>query len=463
LPEKSLVLLAQAQILKVMAHGPHPDEFFHTLRGNAAALRASEDLDIVARLSGLPEQNLVGLLEAEQRVGSTPPSNAYAAAALITAAFMLTVASDKIAEPLIRHTTFGRAPGPVPRGAGFGPGSPSELLTKWGAPYGAMREKILAAHDKDFTISQRLVYGTAIKSVRRTTRAVDDRSARPWFDARRVPPLLWTEWATPLDAGGPVTEWALRSAFSAALLIVGQGEQRPVYIDKNKTSDARSEEDVRRLTRLLRPKMIGGPESADRLVRAISELALSLGAEPSPIDYAQRKALPWRRILPKEHWLDICDAAGHNPGGDVRHRNARRYLFKRATQAGPSALPPELVMGRHKQDAAEYSSFRASMTHELQEGLDSYLFAVLRASGFDEPVVWAPARDSVTVATTGRELEDIDWALLHELRAQGCTEALLARELNRSVRHCLWAGDLHPQETAAAVDHIEWTGILISA
>lgn len=463
LPQNSFVLLTQAKIRQVISRGSHSDEFFHMLRGNAAALRASGETELIARFSGLPADELVGLIEPEQRVGSTPPSNAYGTAALVTAALMLAVTKDEVAGPLIRRVTFSRPPSPVPRGMGFGPGSPRELLTRWGAPYGDMREKILAAHDEDFTISQRLVYGTAIKAARLSTGTTGQQADIPRLDPLRVPPLLWTEWATPIDTGGPATEWALRSALTAALLTVGQGEQRPPYLDKNKTSDTQSEEHVRRLTRLLRPKMIGGPRDADRLVRSLTELALLLESEPPPIDYERRLSLPWRRLLTKEQWIDICAAVGHNPGGDVRLRNARRYLFKRATQAAPSALPPELAIGRHKQDAAEYSSFRAAVTRELQEGLDTYFLAVLHALDVDEPVVWAPDRRSVEQIVGGREIEDIDWALLHELRAEGCAESRLAHRLDRSVRHCLWAGDLHPHATAKAVDQINWTSTVISA
>lgn len=456
LPEHSFVLLVQTQIAQAIRHGDN-DGLFHTLRGNASALRASGELDLIASLSGLPEQDLAGLIEAEKRVGATAPNNAYATAALVTAAFMLTRANDASIGPRIRRVTFSRPPAPAPRGAGHGPGSPRELLARWGQPDGVMREKILAAHDQDFTTSQRLVYGSALSSVRKIAEPTAVESGRPFVQSQQVPELLWTEWAAPLDVGGAATEWALRSALSAALRTVDKGERLPEYIDRTRASDARSEDRVRHLTRLLRPKMIGSPEDADRLVRAITELAMLLSARPSPINYARRTQLPWDRILPKTHWVDICDAAAHNPGGEVRLRNAQRYLFKRATQASPRTLPPGLAIGRHKQDAAEYSSFRAAVTLELQQGLDAYLLGILRSSGIEEPSVWAPSRALARTTTLGRELDDIDWLRLHRLRAEGCTESRLAKELNRNVRHCLWAGDARPHSSEATVERVDWT------
>ncbi|MBF4586434.1 TniQ family protein [Curtobacterium sp. VKM Ac-2887] len=264
LPDRSFVLLAQAQISRAIDRVHSAGGLFHTLRGNASALRAAGEVDLIATLSGLPLQDLAGLIETEKRVGATAPSNALATAALVTAAFMLTKANDASIGPWIRRVTFSRPPAPVPRGAGYGPGSPRELLAKWGQPDGAMREKILAAHDQDFTISQRLVYGSALSSVRRYAAPTAAEDGRPFVQSQQVPELLWTEWATPLDGGGAATEWALRSALSAALQTVDKGEQLPEYIDRTRTSDARSEDRVRRLTRLLRPKMVGSPEDADR-------------------------------------------------------------------------------------------------------------------------------------------------------------------------------------------------------
>jgi len=454
LPDRCFVLLAQAQITKAIGH-PNGGGLFHTLRGNASALRAAGELDVIATLSGLPEQELAGIIEAEKRVGASAPNSAYATAALVTAAFMLTRVNDASIGSWIRRVTFSRSPAPAPRGAGYGPGSPRELLTRWGQPDGAMRNKILAAHDLDFTISQRLVYGSALSSVRTSTEPAGADS-RVYVRPQHVPELLWAEWATPFDVGGQVTEWALRSALSAALRTVDTGEQLPEYVDRARTADARSEERVRSLTRLLRPKMVGTRQDADQLVRAITELAVILSAHPSPIDYERRTRLPWDRILRKNHWIDICDAAAHNPGGEVRLRNAQRYLFKRATQASPRALPAKLEIGRHRQDAAEYSSFRAAVTLELQDGLDAYLRGVLKASGVDEPVIWAPSRSCVRVLAPGREVDDIDWELLHELRAAGSTETRMARELRRTVRHCIWAGDLQPHRSAGVIDKIDW-------
>lgn len=455
---QSPVLLAQERIHNTIDRDPDRETFFSTLRGVASALRAAGEIDIIASLSGMPADGLLGLIEPEERVGLTPPSNAYAAAALFTAAVMVMTADDELISPLIRQVTFARTPGHVPRGAGFGPGSPRETLARWGMPSGRMRERVLVAHDQDFSMTHRLVYGSTISSSTRTRLGAEAGSRRPFAHPSDMPPLLWTEWTAPLDSGGRANESSLRAALTAAVLTVDNGDHF-VALPKEAGESGQTDR-MTRLTRLLRPTMIGGPENTDRLVKSITELAVILTLDPSPIDYRRRRELDWFMILTKPDWLDLCDAAGHNPGGDVRLRNAKRYLFQRATLAPLSALPSELAMGRHRQDAAEYSSFRASVTAELQEGFDSYFSGLVDATGLREPVLWVPDRSRARLAGVGRELEDIDWVRLHELRGGGCPDGRMARELDRTIRHCLWAGDLRPHPSGARVETIDWSGVL---
>jgi len=458
LSQQSPVLLVQERIHNTIDGDPDRETFFSTLRGVAAALRAAGEIDIIASLSGMAADGLLGLIEPEERVGLTPPSNAYAAAALFTAAVMVMTADDELISPLIRQVSFARTPGHVPRGAGFGPGSPRETLARWGMPSGRMRERVLVAHDQDFSMTHRLVYGSTISSSTRARLGTETGSRRPFVHPSDMPPLLWTEWAAPLDSGGRVNESSLRAALTVAVLTVDNGDHLVAL--PNDAGKSEPAERMTRLARLLRPAMIGGSENADRLVRSITELTAILATDPSPIDYRRRRELDWFTILTSREWVDLCDAASHNPGGAVRLRNAKRYLFQRATLAPLSALPSELAVGRHRQDTAEYSSFRASVTAELQEGLDSYFRGLITATGLCEPVSWAPKRSRARSAQVGRELEDINWTRLHELRGEGCPDGRMARELHRTIRHCHWAGDLRPHSTGARVETIDWSSAL---
>jgi len=464
LPPKSLPLLTQAHILQVIANGDDGEATFHTLRGIAGALRAAQAHELIAELSGLNADELRGLLEPEKHAGTTPPFGAYAAAALITAAWVLHKAEGPSAHRIIRGVSFGRPPGPVPRGVGYGPGSPQEILTKWGSPRGAMRNKILAAHDPDLSTTQRIIYGTAIASIPANTDPQTKLRRRapelPPLEPGALPILLWPEWASPFDVGAAVTGEALRRALSAAVSAVGQaGPERPRWADMKKTSSGQSQELERSLGRLLRPQMLGDESTATTLIHCLTELAIILRRVPRKINYAGRLRLPWQDILSREHWLMICDVAGHHPGSTSRLRNAQRYAFQRVTLAPTRLLPEHLAIGRHRQDAAEYSAFRRGVTEGLQNALDAYVENVLRNFGIDEPVTWAPSRREATLAAPGRELGDIDWPLLHALRQRGSTDSRLARELHRSSRHVRWAGDLRPHRaTANAVKH-DWVSI----
>ena len=449
LPPMSLPLITQAHILDVIANGDSGEATFHNLRGTAGALRAAQAHELVAEISGLNPDELRGLLEPEKHAGTTPPASAYAAAALITAAWVLGEAEGPSAHRIIRGVSFARSPGPVPRGLGYGPGSPLEILTKWGNPRGAMRNKILAAHDPDFSTTQRIIYGTAIATkpgnTDPQTRLRRRTPALPPLEPGVLPILLWPEWASPFDIGSAVTDEALRRGLSAAVSAVAQaGPELPKWADTKRTSNGRSQELERSLGRLFRPQMVGDEPTATSLICCITELAMVLRRLPGKIDYAARLRLPWQDMLSHERWLMICDEANHHPGSISRLRNAQRYAFQRATLAPTRLLPEHLEIGRHRQDAAEYSAFRRGVTIGLQSALDSYLESVLRDLGIDEPITWAPSRREATLAAPGRELDDIDWRLLHALRQRGGTEARLAKELDRSPRHVRWAGDLRP-------------------
>lgn len=458
LPPRSLPLITQAHILNVIANGDNGEAFFHTLRGTAGALRAAQAHELVAEISGLEADELRGLLEPEKHAGTTPPTSAYAAAALITAAWVLGEAEGPSAHRIIRGVSFARAPGPVPRGAGYGagygPGSPLEILTKWGNPRGSMRNKILAAHDPDFSTTQRIIYGTAIASMAANADTQTKLRRRapelPPLEPGTLPILLWPEWASPFDVGAAVTDEALRRALSAAVSAVGQaGPERPNRADTTKTSSGQSQNLERSLGRLLRPQMLGDESMATTLIHCITELAILLRRVPGKINYDARLRLPWRDILAHEHWLMICDVAGHRPGSTSRLRNAQRYAFQRVTLAPTRLLPEHLAIGRHRQDAAEYSAFKRGVTEGLQNAVDSYVETVLRNLGIDEPVTWAPSRLEATLTAPGRELDDIDWPLLHALRQRGSTDSRLAKELQRSSRHVRWAGDLRPHRASA--------------
>lgn len=444
LDQNSVPMLAQ-RIIFLHARAGTSMEFLQLLQAAATGLRGAKAFDDIGLLSGLNSAELRGLFDDEKHVGISAPKSAYAMAALAGAALMLTRLDEGYAKKLIRRTTFARPPAPAPRGAGYGPGSPYELLTRWpGAPK-PFRAQILRAHDQDLTISQRILWDTAVDPNTLTA-----HGPQGGVTARRgvcVPEQLWPAWCSRLDVGGTVEGATLARALATAVGRVG-------------TTGSLRHDDEKNLAAILRPNMLGTSAQADRLLAGISELAHTIDDGDYVIDYRKRADLPAADLLPREHWELLADSISSDPGAHRRLRNARRYLWQRMTATGTNKLPDELRIGFSRSDAAEYTDFCTRMTAELQEALDRYGQAFLHRQGTWEPVTWTP-KVVVNVGWPGTEITDLDVALLHTMLFDGiATHRRLAETLRVPTRQVLRAIDAAPPATGRTVKPMDWQQLL---
>lgn len=446
LEEHSMPLLTQ-QLISLQAQQGTGIDFIQLLQSAATALRGAQAFDAIGQLSGMDAAELRGLVDEEKHVGISPPKNAYAMAALTSAALALTRIDERHAKALIRHATFSRPPGHVPRGVGFGPGSPQELLARWpGATY-PFSHQILRALDHDLTVSQRILWDTAVHPNTITEHPAAHRRGLPVQRQFVVPEQLWPAWCSRLDVGGKVDAATLAQALAAAVRVSGAA--------------AGPRDDVaKHLAAILRKNMLGTPEHTDALLAGISELAHTLDDNPIVINYPRRTHLPARPLLPQEHWELLADSIGRDPGNRRRHRNARRFVWHRLTAMAFDNFPPELRFGRSRDDTAEYTIFCTRMTAELQEALDRYGLAFLRAHGISEPVTWTPAV-AVSIEWPGPDITDLDIDLLHTMLLDGVhTHHQLAKALNVSTRRVFRAIDAAPPKTSRAVSRVDWTPFL---
>jgi hypothetical protein len=160
LAPESPPLVAQRLIELHARQGSGP-EYLRLLQATATGLRGAKAFEDIAALSGLDLSDIAGLFDDEKHVGVSAPSSAYAMAALIGASVALDQGGDLHSLPIIRRATFSRPPGPVPRRAGYGPGSPAELLSRWPKAPAPLRSRVLRAHDEDLTLGQRIIWDTA--------------------------------------------------------------------------------------------------------------------------------------------------------------------------------------------------------------------------------------------------------------------------------------------------------------
>ena len=424
-------------------------QLLRILQAISTALRGAQNFDLMATLSGLELSELRGLFDEEKRVGVSAPTTAYAMAGLVGAAFALDQLDEDEAGPLIRHLTFTRAPASVPRGQGYGPGSPSELLIRWPQAPAQLRDKILRAHDQDFTNSQRILGCTSVNPATLLHHRPIPGEVRVRF--LTVPAALWPAWCSRFDVGGPVDGSTLATALAHALRACGTAKIQ------------RDPQAENALAGVLRPNMLGTSQQTTSLIRGLCELAHTLDEIDVPIDYLRRQSLAAHDFLPWPHWEALCESLSRDPGAARRHRNARRYLWHRLTALDVTRFPDEPQYRSSRAAAAEYTDFRTRMTIELQTALDSYARAYLQHQGLDEPVTWSPWA-LVALPWPGPEILDLDLSRLHALLGDGVlAHGLLARELGVSVRRVVRALDEAPPSDPRETKAVDWAPMFLSS
>jgi len=442
--ENSPPMLAQRAILIAERDGTSM-ELLRLLQAAATGLRGAKAFNEIALLSGIDSTDLFGLFDDEAHVGISAPKSAFAMAGLIGAAFMLTRLDESSAKRIIRQATFARPPANVPRGAGYGPGSSSQLLSRWPGAPASFRAQILRAHDEDLSLSQRILWDTAAAPI--TLAAHRPRLVNSLKRRACVPEQLWPAWCSRLDVGGTVDAATLARALATAVRMAGENSSWNNGGDGN-------------VAAILRPNMLGTSQQTDRLLAGISELAHTIDEGDTVIIYPKRARLPAAELLTLKQWELLAESINIGPGAYRRHLNARRYLWQRITATGTDLLPQEFLIGRTRDDAKEYTDFWTRMTAELQKALDEYAQAYLHQQGIWEPPTWTPGV-VVSVDWPGTEITDVDIDLLHAMLLDGIRiQRRLAETLHISARQVLRAIDALPPSTGKKVTHVDWQTLL---
>ena len=413
------------------------------LTATMGVLRSAGRLELIADLSGVDHEQLLGLIEAEQRQGSKRPNNALAMAALTTSAGAILSMPPEESRSLMRELTFARPPGHVPRSAGLGPGSPNEITARWGHPSPQLRRRILHAVYRDLTPRHRIEQLSALSEDE-----LDQGELRRDHLMDYVPQLFWASWSVPLHGPQPVNHSAFRLAISSAF----------------SGRSAKSHD--------LRATMLGTAEQTTALVRTLSLLSI----EPLrwQIDYRRRTLLPWSDFLAKSDWIAVAEAASFNPGSQRRYHLARRYMAMRLTGSDRRALPFDPSGQASRQDAADFTAFSLQISRTLQLAMDAYLRAFLDACSLlprilgplgtgstrqlsMEPVTWSPPRGVVPVGPNlGRELDDINLPHAHQLLEEGHRLSRVSQLLHRPAWHVQLALDAQPGGTQSQPGVVNW-------
>ncbi|GAA4265987.1 hypothetical protein GCM10022256_15990 [Frondihabitans peucedani] len=450
----SPILQAQGAILDAIDTGTGI-HLVNTLRANSMALLNADAFHVIAGLTGLDATELRSLYDAQDKVGTSPPPESLAMAAVSSAAWRLFYDPEAEVSHLIRFVTFCRPVKKNPKHGGYGPGSAALLLGYWPEVTHPMRGRILRAIDQDIPYTQRIVWGSA----------VPEQLENTWFVARRrgtrgllaptgrdgvnrspfLPSLLWPTWAAPWSIGTPGEAAALQRALTDAVAL--SHRRRYAEVDATRAIDG--------LGRNLRPAMLGTKEQTTALIRQIGELALTLDLDGGQIRYDQRLGLPWDRLIVTPEWKILADLAGELPGSGPKLLNVRRYMYLRLTGLGLGDLPDDWQMSGAK--VSVYNEFVLKMSAQLQHAIDDYLIAFLVAADRPEPVTWAPPRWRPDDSPLAPELDDVNLAVLHRMVTRGdVTLKRLSEAASRTENHVEWALATWPRDTGADIECFDW-------
>lgn len=374
--------------------------------------QALNDLGIVAGwLARLPPGRGLARPEPDARA-------AAGAAALAAQAMTLLTSEDQDAITAIRPLLH-----PEP---GHRPVRPAGLTShQWKRLSSPARGRFLRALDPSLSAADRLRHYSATPLAR-----IPDASAEALAErARKIPQLLWPEWAIRLTPPEGFRPEPFRSTIAACLLVPGN-PARSIRLALTGLHAYRSSLAIGAVVRELADR---GHDSA---LAAVSHLAGYLDTSGSPVDYQRRREAIAPDMITPGQWEELCYQASAHPGEDRRLCHARRYLYHLLTGADLDDPRHELAFGSPG-DRSRYQEFADTLTTPLRAALHAHASRYLARLGIDEPLTWQPpAQCCAGLALPGRDPDGID---LQAVRQLAITEELpvgeVAGRLGTSIGH----------------------------
>jgi TniQ/Bacterial regulatory helix-turn-helix protein, lysR family len=252
----------------------------------------------------------------------------------------------------------------------------------------------------------------------------------------QLPTMFWSAWSLRFTVT-PCSPLQMRPALSAAMMLMGT--KLNLTAAAHRTGSAVTAAGVSRSLHFLS----NDPRWSDSLI-ALARLAEFLSRNTVPIDYARRRHLNYRGLLPDELWAQICQATATTPGAGLKADVARSVLFERLSGL-PASRSPFAV------NSFAFRSKVAAFPRLLTPDLAAHLGQACRQFLDDhdlteEPLSWHPPLDLLSgLDLPGGDPSSIDVADLHRLvRAENLAFADVADQLGTTidvVRHML---EVHP-------------------
>jgi hypothetical protein len=324
-----------------------------------------------------------------------------------------TEAIDRI-RPLLRHE-----PGHWPaRPAGFAP-------HQWKRLSSPARGRFLQALDGSLTPADRIRHrsGTSLAAIPADSPGV--LAAR----ARKIPQLLWPDWAIRLTPAEGFLPGPFRSTIAACLLLPGN-PARTIRQVITSPHAYRSSFTIGQAIRGL------AEQGHATVLAAICHLADYLDTCGSAIDYQHRRDTIAPEMITKDQWQDLSYQAGAHPGEARRLLDARRYLYQLLTGADLYDTRHELAFGSAS-DRSYHLAFTDTLTSPLRAALHGYATRYLAGVGIEEPLTWQPPAGCCDCpGLPGRDPADIDLQAVSRLViTDGLPASTAAERLGTSTDH----------------------------
>ncbi|MCA2247592.1 MULTISPECIES: TniQ family protein [Mycobacterium] len=258
---------------------------------------------------------------------------------------------------------------------------------------------------------------------------------------RSIPTCLWSDWAIRLLPPDRRTgrRGATRAGLAMLLLAVGNRASEP-EMAKNlaiaRLAAKHAENPWIRVRLLLRDHG-WWPNVATALTR----LADHLADHPSPIDYATRRRLDYRKLLPDNDWREIFASTDFG-NLDCAHtgQRVRNWMFERISML-PADMSP--FTARNPEPAGHVLEPIELLAPPIADRLDTIASRFLQQHRIvDEPVAWSPPLSLVAdLDLPGPDVEALNIEVLHQAilagprSISGAAEGMGVRP--RVVRHLL--------------------------
>jgi transposase len=141
-------------------------------------------------------------------------------------------------------------------------------------------------------------------------------------------------------------------------------------------------------------RSLGSADQDAETLHALLRLTCYLDEHEPPIDYARRRSLDYRVLLPEVQWATLCREANIAAGGGTRWRTAHAALYR---QLSGNPLRSLRVDGHGAATERQVDQFARALPPTLRQALDSVGQEFLNAHGICEPTTWTPDLDDLRV------------------------------------------------------------------